>query len=63
MNAAAAVYVEIVEYESGKVIKRTGPMAERRAGKLDRGYNINLNHKQFYTRIVNESKGVRDGSE
>lgn len=63
MNAAATVYVEIVEYESGKVIKRTGPMAERRAGKLDRGYNINLNHEHFYTRIVNEKEGVKDGSE
>ncbi len=56
-------YVEIVEYESGEVVTRMGPMAERRADKVDSGANINLDHEHFYTRIVNEKEGVKDGIE
>ena len=45
-------YVEIVEYEKGKVVKRMGPMFEYKADKVDDGANINLNHEKYYTRIV-----------
>lgn len=61
-KATAAVYVEIVELESGKVNKRMGPMGRRKASKVQGGANINLNHERFYTRIVNEEEGVKDGS-
>ncbi len=62
MNAAAPVYVEIVEYVGSKVSKRMGPMGRAAAVKVMRGADINLNHKRFYTRIVNEEEGVKDGS-
>ncbi len=61
MNAAA-VYVEIVEYVGSKVFKRMGPMGRAAAVKVMGGVDINLNHKRFYTRIVNEKEGVKDGS-
>ena len=53
----ADFFVEIVEYETGDVVKRmsAGPRKSR-AEKMDRGVNINLNHKRFYTRIVEASK-------
>ena len=57
LRDAEDFYVEIVEYEGDKVVKRWGPMAERRADKLDDGANINLDHEHFYTRIVNEKEG------
>ena len=48
-------YVEIVEFETEKVVKRMGGYtSERRADILDKGVNINLNHDKFFTRIVNE---------
>jgi hypothetical protein len=48
-------YVEIRPYtedESDPGFRRMGPMSERKAEKVDRGVNINLNHKDYYTRIV-----------
>ena len=46
-------YVEIVKYgEPEEVVKRMGPMYERKAEKVDDGVNINLNHNEYYTRIV-----------
>lgn len=48
----AQVFVEIVRYEGGEVVKRMGPMSRHSAEKVDDGANINLNHEQFFTRIV-----------
>jgi hypothetical protein len=46
-------YVEIVKHgEPEEVIKRMGPFTERMADKIDSGANRNLNHKEYYTRIV-----------
>jgi len=48
-------YVEIVKYgEPEEVVKRMGPMPERQAGRVDDGANMNLNHEEYYTRIVEE---------
>ena len=47
--------VEIVKYEGGEVIKRFSPMSERQAERVDDGININLNHEEYYTRIVEVS--------
>ena len=47
-------YVEIVAYEDDEVASRMGPMSERKANKVDAGANINLNHEEYYTRIVQE---------
>jgi hypothetical protein len=45
-------YVEIVKSSSGEVVKRMGPMPERTAEKVEIGASINLNHEEFFTRIV-----------
>ena len=45
-------FVEIVRYETDEVVKRMGPMDERKADKVDSGANINLNHDGYYTRII-----------
>ena len=46
-------YVEVVKHsEPEKVVKRMGPMPERKADKVDDGVNRNLNHEEYYTRIV-----------
>ncbi len=51
-------FVEIIKYGDGdkeEVIKRMGPIAtKRQADKVDSGANINLNHEDYYTRIVEE---------
>lgn len=49
-------YVEIVAFKGNKVVKRMGPMYERKADKVDSGANINLNHKEYFTRIVEAKK-------
>lgn len=48
------VFVEVVNYETGAVEKRLGPLTAHAADKVDRGVNINLNHEKFYTRIIEE---------
>lgn len=40
-------YVEITERATGKVIKRRGPMDERKAEKVCGGASINLDHDRF----------------
>lgn len=45
-------YVEIVRDKDGEVMERMGPMPAHRADRVESGANINLNHKDFHTRIV-----------
>lgn len=52
MTEQSQFYVDVVSYEDGAVVKRLGPMAERKADKVDDGLNINLNHDKYYTLIV-----------
>lgn len=47
-------YVEIVDTETDEVVKRMGPMSERRAEQVEDGANINLDHERFHTRIEEE---------
>ena len=49
-------FVEIVSYETGEVVKRMGGGSERRAERIEDGANINLNHEEYYTRIVEEAE-------
>ena len=49
-------FVEIVKHETDEVVKRMGPMDERRADKIDSGANINLNHDDYYTRIIKKEE-------
>ena len=45
-------YVEIVKASSGEVVTGMGPMSERKADKVEAGAAINLNHEEYFTRIV-----------
>ncbi len=47
-------FVEIVNYDTEEVVKRIECGSERRADKVDDGVNINLNHEDYFTRIVEE---------
>lgn len=47
-------YVEIVSRGAEEVVKRLGPMPRRRAERVKRGASINLDHDNFFTRIVGE---------
>jgi hypothetical protein len=47
-------FVEIVDSETDKVVKRMGPMSERKAEKVERGAEINLDHEHFFVRVVGE---------
>lgn len=45
--------VQIVEHETEKVVKEFPPKAsERDADRLERGVNINLDERHYYTRVV-----------
>ena len=45
-------YVEVYRKSDGQIEKRSGPMTERKAEKIEAGMMINLNHEQYETRIV-----------
>lgn len=45
-------YVEIVSYETSEVVERMGPMEGRQAVRCANGIDINLNHDEFFTRVV-----------
>jgi hypothetical protein len=47
-------YVEVVSYETGEVVKRMGPMSENKADKVESGFDRNLNHEKFYTRVIED---------
>lgn len=50
-------FVEIVKYEGDEVVKKLGPFSsERVAIRADSGANYNLNHEEYYTKIVEESE-------
>jgi hypothetical protein len=45
-------YVEIVETSTGNVIKRMGPSSERSADRVANGAERNLNHSDYFVRVV-----------
>jgi hypothetical protein len=45
-------FVEIINKSTGEVIKKMGPMSEGKADKVESGASINLNHDEYFTRIV-----------
>jgi hypothetical protein len=46
-------FVEIVkEGDPEEVVKRMGPHSLRTAERIERGADINLNHEDFFTRVV-----------
>ena len=47
-------YVEVVTFGTDVVVSRMGPMNSRRAERVEDGANINLDHDNFYTRVIEE---------
>ena len=48
-------FVEIVKNgDPEEVVKRMGPHHKRRAEKIEEGASINLNHEDYFTRVVDE---------
>ena len=46
-------FVEIIKHgDPTEIVKRMGPMSKKMAERCDRGVNINLNHAEYYTRII-----------
>lgn len=56
-------YVEIVDDETGEVVKRMGPMNERKAERVENGANINMDHNRYYTRIAGGGEDERGEGE
>lgn len=56
MQYFVEIYRKANEETSEKVVERMGPMCEHRAEKVELGANINLNHRDFATRIVEEGE-------
>ena len=44
--------IEIVEYSSGDVVRTLEYTSERLADRAERGVERNLNHEEFYTRVM-----------
>lgn len=44
-------YLEVKSYDNGEVVKRidVSNESDRSIDRIERGMNINLNHKDFYT--------------
>ena len=45
-------FVEIVNTNTEAIVKRMGPMKERDAERVFAGASINLNHDDYFLRIV-----------
>ena len=54
MNKPLRFYVEIVNSGTDEVVKRMGPHSDRKSEKVFDGACINLNHDEYYVRIVED---------
>jgi hypothetical protein len=45
-------FVQVIRFDNEKIVEEFGPYSERKAEKVDRGINININHYEFYTLIT-----------
>ena len=46
------VQIEVVRHGDDVVVKTIGPLTPRKADRVDAGMQHNLNHDDYYTRIV-----------
>ena len=51
-------FVEVREFKTRQVIKRVGPMLKRKADKVQRGMDINLDHSKYYTTQVTQENAA-----
>lgn len=57
--AESGFYVEVAEIENPKnIVKRLGPMFERKANKVEAGIIRNLNDDVYFARVVRSSGDV-----
>lgn len=54
--------VLIIHQSDGKVVKKMGPMEESKANKVAAGAEINLNHDEYFVRIVQAKRGEGNGN-
>lgn len=57
--ATERYFVEVVDYETEEVVDRIKvDGTKRKAERVERGVNINMNHDRYFTRVVlAEKKG------
>jgi len=55
--------VEIVSYETEQVVKVVTVPPGASVERVDRGVNINLNHGEYFTRIVDEADDAEEIAE
>ncbi len=53
-EAMMSYFVEVVENKTSAIVKRMGPMSEWKADRVENGVLINLNWKEFSTRVVSQ---------
>jgi len=48
--------IEIVDYKTSEIIQviNCAGKTERQVNKIDDGLNINLNHSEYFTRIIED---------
>ncbi len=54
--------VQVVERSTETVVENLGIMSQAAAIRVERGVNINLNHSDYFTRIV-EAKDEQNGEQ
>lgn len=59
MSTDEQVYVQIVKDATGECTTQMGPMSRRRAEKIQRGANINLNHDEWSVLITTKKMEVK----
>lgn len=58
-------YLCIVNFKSKKVVKKLD-VSDKSTNSIDRienGMNINLNHDEYYTQVMNEKEVTKHGEE
>lgn len=51
-----AFFVEVLDEDSGEIVKRVECSSEREAERVELGMLVNMNRDKFYTRIVKGKK-------
>ncbi len=56
-------YIEIVSYDTGKPVKRIlmTSKSDRVINKIEKGLNINLHHRDYFTQVVESTKELETG--
>jgi hypothetical protein len=58
MGISEIWYIEVIDYDANDgdcPVKRLGPYTESAAKRAESGVNRNMNHEQYYTRLVTDN--------